>query len=341
MLTLFSGPFSDMTPAEQDAVNDLTLQRYLESMHLTPETGLHGDAYDFYCEAFRRELNRIDGNTFICAVFLESSDGPTPLGAMRTLKGSRSDVRLSSSVGQACSSVPSHTLLKNFAYPVRSDFDADQLSESDVLECSRLAIASRTQLKGVIAAGLMKPEEVLAVRPRLLDELIVHSYRRAMNGSHRCAGWLFNVKPRLAGTLHTKGLDLLPLFGDGVEPVDEALAPDAFSALYFSTWRSELRKVIPDVDQLGIHSAIRQLVQHDPAALRACEISLPFLLVCNGHLESAIQELETKLCHSAGCRIERRVHDDRRDHRGLELVRPGVRPDGGEQPGIPGLDPAV
>ena len=321
MLSLYSGPFAELDPAYRDAANKLVCRRYLndivhidESLKcqgLVPSTAIYQTELASRSQAAKRELKRFTDSTDICAVFLETSRQPVALGAMRTVRGCRSAVRLTHSIGDPHSSLPTHTLFKKLAYPTQPDFEAARVTESRMLECSRLAIIDRKDVKGLIAAGMMAKADSLTMLPDLFDEFIVHSYRRAIPrpGTQHWAGWLFNVKPKLAQTLHAKkDLGLLPLFADGVEFADETLAPGSLFERYFAKWTPELSSP-PEVRRPGLATAIRHVAQRNPTARLECDISLPYLIVCNAELERAIQTLEAKL-GQATYSIERRVRHD-------------------------------
>lgn len=319
MLSLYSGPFAELEPAHRDAANGLVWRRYLKDIvHLdeslkcqgwAPGTPIYKKELASRSEGAKAELNRFSESTDICAVFLETSHRPVALGTMRTVRGHRTDVWLTQSIGDARSSLPTHTLFKNFAYPTQPDFEAAKVAESHMLECSRLAIIDRDDAKGLIAAGMMAKADLLAMLPDLFDELIVHSYRRAMPrpGTQHWAGCLFNVKPRLAQTLRAKkDLGLLPLFADGVELADETLAPGGLFERYFAKWTPELsRPPRGGPPRIGNESTT---CVAQPALLE-CDISLPYLIVCNAELECAILALETKL-DQAAYSIERHVRQD-------------------------------
>ena len=127
------------------------------------------------------------------------------------------------------------------------------------------------------------------------DELIVTCYRTG-NAATRVAGWIFNVKPKLAVALKLrKGLNLVPLYSQGVEPTALALN-SALDKPYFHRWHSELFKLIPEaIVHEGMLAAVRYMAGRDIRDWQDCEVSLPYLLVNNDELECAIEKLETKL----------------------------------------------
>jgi hypothetical protein len=139
------------------------------------------------------------------------------------------------------------------------------------------------------------------------DELIINSYQTGKKAG-QVAGWIFNVKPKLAVLLKLKkGLNLVPLFPFGTEPTSLALSSNP-DKLYFQRWHAELYKLIPDtVERDGTLAAVRYLASRDIHEWLDCQISLPYLLIHDDELDIAINKLETNLIQHRSYEITREM----------------------------------
>ena len=202
---------------------------------------------------------------------------------------------MAQSIGRADSSIPTHTLLQSFHYPQLPDFDPNVVTEAEIFEASRLVTGDRELIEQLASTGAMNQAEIQAVLTSAFDELIVSAVRNAHALTHM-AGWIFNVKPKLAVSLKLrKGLNLISLYSQGVEPTAQALS-SALDKPYFHRWHTELFKLIPEaIVQEGMLAAVRYMAGRDIRDWQDCEVSLPYLVVNNAEFENAIQKLEAKL----------------------------------------------
>jgi hypothetical protein len=150
-------------------------------------------------------------------------------------------------------------------------------------------------IEQLVKTGAMSQAEIQAVLASSFDELIVSAVRNA-HALASMAGWIFNVKPKLAVSLKLrKGLNLIPLYSQGVEPTAQALS-SALDKPYFHRWHTELFRLIPDtIVHQGMLAAVRYMAGRDIREWQDCEVSLPYLVVNNAEFEAAIQKLEAKL----------------------------------------------
>jgi hypothetical protein len=307
MLTLYTGLYENLTAAQQRAIHKLTVHRYVDDIYhldahlqqvedLTPGTPEFERAYAAQYAQIHNALAESDDHTYVSAILLsDQAEEWIALAAMRTLLGKRADVTVAHSIGHADSSIPTHTLLQAFHYPSLSDFDPEVVTEAEIFEVSRLAAADHGIAEQLIRTGVMSQAELQAVLTSAFDELIVNSYRTGNAATH-VAGWIFNVKPKLAAALKLrKGLNLIPLYSLGVEPTAQALN-SALDKPYFHRWHAELFKLLPDtIVHEGMLAAVRYLAGRDIREWQDCELSLPYLLANNAELECAIEKLEAKL----------------------------------------------
>jgi hypothetical protein len=320
MLTLFTGKFEDLLPAQREAIHQLTVRRYVADIYhlhthlrqfeeLTPDTPEFERVYAMYFEQIEQALSRYDGRTYLAAILLSDElNNWYALGSMRYLKGQRDEVAVSRSIGQADSSIPTHTLLGGFQYPKLHDFDPDSVMEREISEVSRLVVADQEQIERVICSGLLSPEELQSIVTSTVSEMIV-SFYRAGNPGIQVDGLIFNVKPKLAAMLKLrKGIKLVPLFTHGVEPTPLALSrmPDR---LYFEQWHSNLFGLIPEKIKLdGTLAAIKYLAERDSHEWVDCEISLPYLVVINSEYERSIENLERQLARHHAYEFHEKVN---------------------------------
>ncbi len=306
MLSLYTGLYGNLSAAQQRAIHKLTVRRYVEAIHLPeyleqtqglkPGTSEYEQTYAAYIDAIKQTLSNFDRHTYVSAILLsDEAEEWIALASMRILRGHRADVPVACSIGHANSSIPTHTLLQSFQYPQLSDFDPNIVTEAEIFEVSRVVTADHVFVEQLVNSGVISPVEIQAVLSSAFDELIANCYRTG-NVAAPVAGWIFNVKPKLAIALKLrKGLNLIPLFLQGAEPTAAALS-SALDKPYFQRWHDELYKWIPDtVERDGTLAAVRYLAGRDIREWQDCEISLPYLLLNNAELECAIEKLEAKL----------------------------------------------
>jgi hypothetical protein len=307
MLTLYTGLYGNLSPAQQRAIHKLTERRYVEEIYhldahlqqsegLAPGTPEFERAYKSKYEQIQQALAKFDDRTYVSAILLSDETAEwIALASMRSLWGRRADVPVAHSIGHADSSIPSHVLLQSFQYPHSPDFDPDVVTEAEIFEASRLVAGDRALMEQVVNTGAMSESEIQAVLALAFDELIVSAVRNA-HALTQMAGWIFNVKPKLAVSLKLrKGLNLIPLYSQGVEPTARALSA-ALDKPYFHRWHTELFKLLPaEIVQQGMLAAVRYMASRDIREWQDCELSLPYLVVNNAEFENAIQKLEAKL----------------------------------------------
>jgi hypothetical protein len=306
MLTLYTGLYGNLSAAQQRAIFKLTMRRYVEAIHLpeylehtqglTPGTSDYEAVYASFLDAIRETLSGFDRRTYVSAILLSNeADEWIALASMRSLRGQRAAVPVSRSIGCADSSIPTHVLLQSFQYPHLPDFDPDVVTEAEIFEASRLVTGDRALIEQVVSSRAMSEAEIQAVLASAFDELIVSAARNA-HALTQMAGWIFNVKPKLAASVKLrKGLNLISLYSQGVEPTAQALST-ALDKPYFQRWHTELFKLIPaEIVQQGVLAAVRYMASRDIREWHNCEVSLPYLVVNNAEFESAVQKLEAKV----------------------------------------------
>ncbi len=320
MLTLFTGRFQDLLPAQQDAIHQLTVRRYVEDIYhlhahlqqfegLTPNTPEFERAYADYFEQIEKALSHFDERTYLAAILLCDQAGHWyALASMRYLKGQRDHVVISKSIGCSDSSLPTHRLLDGFRYPKLPDFEPDDVVETDISEVSRLVVADQEEIDRVSGPEMLDPRELQSLLTSAVTEMIV-SFYRAGNPGIQVAGLIFNVKPKLAALLKLrKGINLLPLFTKGAEPTPLALSamPDR---LYFERWHANLFMMIPETLKThGTRAVVRTLAERDAHEWIDCEISLPYLVVNNSEYACAIENLERQLARNRRYEFHERLN---------------------------------
>ncbi len=285
MLTLYTGLYEDLTAAQQRAILKLTMRRYVEAIHLPeylehtqgllPGTAEYDQTYAAYLDAIKENLSNFDQRTYVSAILLpDGAEEWIALASMRSLWG-QSPVAVAHSIGHADSSVPTHALLQAFQYPHLPDFDPNIVTEAEIFEASRLVTGDRELIEQLVSTDAMSQAEIQAVLASSFDELIVSAVRNA-HALTSMAGWIFNVKPKLAVSLKLrKGLNLIPLYSQGVEPTAQALS-SALDKPYFHRWHTELFKLIPDtLVQEGMLAAVRYMAGRDIRECRTAKSRYP------------------------------------------------------------------
>ena len=306
MFTWYAGPYGYLAPSLRRAVQGLTTDRYLNDVfrldeHLQRSEGLVPGTPEFdrrHAEmrsVVGRALSEFDDHTHVSILCLEDAGGCTALASMRYQLGRRTAVPVARSIGHADSSVPTHVLLQSFRYPRLPDFDADVVTEAQICEVSRLVAADRQLAVQLVSSGAVTATEIRALLQSALSEMIVNFYRTD-DIVPDVAGWIFNVKPKLALTLmRFTGLNLVPLYTHGVEPTERALT-SALDGPYFQRWHCELTGSMPaEIARGGTLGAARYLASRNLADWRHCGVSLPYLLVNNAEFARAVDRLETML----------------------------------------------
>jgi hypothetical protein len=303
MFTWYTGLYGDLTPSLKQAVEELTVDRYVNEVfrldeHLELSEGLVAGTPAFHRRhaemqsVVGRGLSEFDDHTHVSILYLEDAGGCTALASMRYQLGRRTAVPVAKSIGQADSSIPTHVLLQSFQYPRLPDFDADTVTEAQICEVSRLVAADQQLAARLVGSGAVARAEIRALLGSALSEMIVNFYRTD-DIVPDVAGWMFNVKPKLALTLtRFAGLNLVPLYTHGVEPTEQALTSE-LDGPYFQRWHRELKSSMPtEIAHTGRLKAVRYLASRDLADWRHCGVSLPYLLVNNAEFGRAVDRLE-------------------------------------------------
>ncbi len=312
MLHRYAGPFAGLSDAQRDAIAALTLDRYVDEIRLPdylaevlglpPGTPAHVQAHAERLAHIEHGLRTFDDHTWITAILhVGAAGGWTALASMRAVRGCRA-VPVAQSVGDPASSLPTHSLLRGFAYPALPHFDATRVPESRVFETSRLVVARPEWAASLLLRGEIAADALSALLTAALAELVVAAARLAQRLTTEAplAAWIFNARPRLAVTVRDfLGLPLVPLYGAGAEPTPEALA-SPLDAPYFHRWRRELcRGLPPEVAQAvardGVAAAVRHLAEQELQTLQDRGVTLPFLVGHDAVFEAAIRRLEALL----------------------------------------------
>lgn len=320
MLMLHAGRWAEMPPGPRDAVIALTLDRYVDAIHLpaylSEACGLpvgsaaHEMARAARVVAIERGLRAPDPRAWIVAVLHHAdpgaggdpaTDGWTALAAARVVRGARA-VPVSRSVGAPDSSLPTHALLQGWAYPTRDDFDPDRVPEHAVLETTRWVAATAAWAASRLPAGALDAAVLKALVAAASAEVVLAAARlgQRLAADEPVAAWLFNVRPRVAISLRDRlGLDLVPMYAGGAAPTPQALA-SALDGPYFHHWRHQLCRELPAavrqaVERDGPAAAVRHLAQQDLAAWQDREVTLPYLVHADARLRRALDRLEAQL----------------------------------------------
>jgi hypothetical protein len=306
-LVLYAGPYAGLCSGQRRAIHALTVRRYVDDIYhlkeyLEVSEGLHAGTPEFECayqakrEGIEAALAAFDDRTYVAAILLShGSDRWTALASMRSIWGRRTEVPLAFSIGCSESSIPTHTLLTSFRYPNLPGFDPEAVTEAEVFEVSRLVTADRTVQEELVSSGAMTESVFRTVLAGAFDELIISTARNGQAVT-RVSAWIFNVKPRLAAALRMReGLNLIPLYSEGVEPTEGALT-NPLDRPYFCRWHDELAKAAPpEVARQGAKAVVRYMASHEIRAWHHCDATLPFLLLNDAGLECAIQKLEARV----------------------------------------------
>lgn len=320
MLHLHVGRWAELPAGPRDAVIALTLDRYVEAIHLPAYlsevcalpagSAAHEMAHAARVAAIERDLRAPDPFAWIVAILHHPEPGAsldavaqgwTALGAARVVQGARA-VPVSRSVGQPDSSLPTHTLLGGWAYPRRHDFDPDHVPEHAMLETTRWVAATAAWAASRLPPGALEPPTLKALLAAASAEVVLAAARlgERIAAEAPVAGWLFNVRPRAAISLRDRlGLDLVPLYTGGAQPTPQSLA-SPLDGPYFHHWQQQLCSDLPPtvqqaVGREGPAAAVRHLAQQDCAAWQQREVTLPFLVHADARLGRALDRLQAQL----------------------------------------------
>ena len=308
MFTLYCGLYADLTPMQQEAIVTLVTRRYAtdvlyipeylqEVYKLTPGTPAYEQEYAGKVAKLECALRRHTPQTYIVAIFVTSPDGTLiALATMRTTCG-RNGTPLADLIGLPSSGLPLHTLFADLAYPQSSTFDAQHVTEKDVYEMGRLAAIDQQQMEKLVQAGVISPAEAQSFLALVLDELVVATCQMHFCFTPDFVAFIFNVSPRLARQAQVRqDLVLLPLFHNGVRPTALALDPTGIYATHFQQWSYVLRQHLPAViADDGILGAIRYLASQPAKTWVDLKISLPYVMLHDSFLRSAVARLEERL----------------------------------------------
>lgn len=305
MLEIYAGTYANLTIAQQTAVNSLTVRRYVEDyyylgnyleteMNLLP--GNQEFEYEYQCWYKRIEnaFSLYDENTRIVVIFLKTcSESIIPLASFRIIHGTNKNAMISQSIGNIHSSIPTHRLLKSFAYTSFPNFNPDAISECEISECTRRVTLKKDEIDHLISLGLMSKAEA--------DHFFVHHFNHLMVASVRYCdensrGVLLNLRPFHANALRKKGLNVISLYSQGVEPT--AFAIDSVKnvlAPLFQRWKSELKKYESALEEKGIPATIKELSKREIAEWQYCNVQLPVIILFDKDFFSTLEQLEHDL----------------------------------------------
>lgn len=303
----YVGRFSGLSQAQQSAVTDLTVRRYIDEIYdigtyLEHSKGLRRGSLEFheasraYHGEIREALARYDESTYLSALLFRHRTGEwTAVAAMRMIHGRGQGAPLSQTIGRADSSLPTHRLLESFCYPQLPNFNPDAVTESQLFEASRLVCPDKTVHTRLTDSGEMSETEYRAMQSGAFDVLMV-SAKRFVGAMFPTASWIFNVKPRLAAALRIRqGLDLIPLYLNGVQPTAQALS-STVDQLYFHRWNQELLNMAPtQVADKGIAAVVRHLSGCSLRVWQDCAASLPYLVVSGASFDAAINKIGNRV----------------------------------------------
>jgi len=313
MFEIYAGLYKNLTPLQQKAVTDLTVTRYLEDyiyisdwlkteLKLIPGTWAFKKAYYEYVQRIKTAFSTYDDYTYISVIFYKSNRGvPLALSSARIIHGSRKDHMLSDTIGSEETSIPTHKLLQSFSYPRLPGFKADRTSEAEVCECSRRVTISRQQLNKLIYQGVIDPLDAQHFLRHSTDHILAAHYKFLLQNTK--AG-IFNMRPFHVHSFALRGIKFIPLFNGGVEPTKYALDNQkTVLAPIFTKWPAELQKLSPGImGKYSVSEAIRNLwksfitAKIDLRGWESCNIPLPFLLLFDEQLHSAIGRIDKELC---------------------------------------------
>lgn len=339
MIEVISGPFRQLSAEHQAAVVDLTTARFtrdlldhdaylVDVMGVAPRSDAFAAAREALIESFKQDLQATDNIADITVVCTYNrSRQPVALGAMRMVRGARADLALVDAVGRPDSSLQTHALLRGFRYPCLPGFDPYRLTEARLLEVRRWVSIDPADLHALVRAGVLTSVEEDYVLHFGTAEVClgVHRltarYHTRRNGQPH-AGYLWTCAPRAAVILrHKMGLGMIPLFAEGCEPTERALAPDCFAAPLFVRHRHELLQAAPvngtpiaDDDRTRL--ALRHLATATSPHGVAARLSLPYLLLYDDDTFAKFDTLEDTLTVAEAMRGVRVI----RQHCAMECV---------------------
>jgi hypothetical protein len=222
--------------------------------------------------------------------------GPLALASMRIVHGSKKNLLISNSIGSSESSIPMHRLLQSFSYPKLKDFNPFKITETQVCECSRRAALNKREIIELVKENVMTKEEGEYFLQHCFNHLLVGLTRYCVK---EASAFVFNLRPYHAYHFKSLGLNLVPLFSEGVEPTKDAIDERNVLSPLFTKWTNELQKCFQQMSfEQGIASAIKEIYKSNEEQDRAilgwkhCNIPLPFLLLIDKKYHSTVQRVE-------------------------------------------------
>ena len=303
MLLPFTGIARELTVPKRAALAALIVPRYLTlscptpaafaaDRGVTPGTPAYATRWhDLEAQAYAALASSYGPQDGVSALFATTAAGTTvALATMQTIRGT-SLAPLALAIGEAASTLPTHRTLQ-FRYPPGLGLDPTTTPEVALAEFSHLVVANPAQLRPLVIAGAITTAEARYVVQYGIAEMLVLAVQRDQAQAAPPLAYLFNTTPLLARIFQRKGLAVQPLFLGGAAPTARLLAARHLGGVYFRRWPAELARVVPPaVLGQGVAAAIRYLVAQNFRDWHRLAISLPYLLLNDARLTTAIARL--------------------------------------------------
>lgn len=310
MITLFTGSYQEMSPLQQAAVHELTVNRYVkdifkletflqENLHLQNNTVQYEVEYESYYRKISDILAPAPQSTYVSALFVVNDSKPIVMSALRIVCGTGTDRPISKTIGNPESSIPTHQLLEGFRYPSWPGWNPDEIAEAQIVEPSKLVKLDKKDLIGLVHSGYLTQAEVEFVLSFSFVGIFSSLHRLIQQVIPDLAGYVMNTYPLLATILRREyHLEWLPLPSQsGIFPTSLARSHENPASIYFNhqiTGFKELFSTQP-----------REWSLENPD-IGKTTVTLPFLLVNDESLEAAIRGLEKEPLPSSFVKMDSR-----------------------------------
>lgn len=305
-LSRLFAPWKDHSATLQDAIAGHVAPHFLRlsfkhpaafaRMHgVVPGTPPYTALWDEAVRAAKAAiLAAYDPEDYLYSIVAGRPGGPAVAVATALLVRGRGTRLLPTTIGDPTSSLPTHRILRGFAYPRKLRF-ARRASEGQTWEIGRMCVGDAGDLARLLADGQLTPYDADYLRTHARAELLARTYLggRLLAGQPKAI--LYNCRPLLAAAATRWGLLGHPLYvRSGAEPVPRRGTPSLLGK-YFD-WHEQLEAVVPaDICRHGVAAAIHHLAVNEPRVLRRLGFSLPYVAPNDVALERAMGELAARL----------------------------------------------
>jgi hypothetical protein len=300
-LDQFVGEYRALSPEQRDACLDLTFPRFLELAHPTPDDfgrffGVVPGTADYAARraAILAQVRAINiantvGAATISLVTTRARDGRlVALAAQQIIRGSGA-LPLACAVGDPAATLPMHRMLRGYRYPRTPWLDPERVTEAQIGEFTRLVVADRETIDGLVATGALGQGEARALTAHAMYAVLASAFWHDQSVAPAAVAYITNTRPRLTRVLARLDMHWQGLYEDGAEPTARMLDPQGFNYPYWH-WAPILRQYVPDaVAARGVAASIAHLARHRRELLALQPFSLPHILPNDAATRAALR----------------------------------------------------